>query len=269
MNITNNYTWKTKTNRDNSPLLPKNIRGLIVGKSGCGKTTLLINLLLQPDWLDYNHLYIYGNSLHQKEYQIIMKGYEEGLSKRQVSNLFLHQEILEKDKLSPLDVIKDYSGIREGGIKIDVYDNCDSVPDPKQLNINEKNLLVLDDCYLDKQSKAESYYSRGRHNSCDTLFLSQNYFRLPRHTIRENSNFIILFRQDVKNLDHIYADHCSDISRDEFKAFCKTVWKDYNFVTLDLTSSKFHGKYRKNLDCFYLPGINQDHTSPAQNDRSP
>ena len=30
--------------RFNNPLLPRSIRGIIVGKSGCGKTTLLLNL---------------------------------------------------------------------------------------------------------------------------------------------------------------------------------------------------------------------------------
>ena len=29
---------------------------MIKGKSGCGKTTLLINLLLRPDWVDYNNI---------------------------------------------------------------------------------------------------------------------------------------------------------------------------------------------------------------------
>ena len=37
------------------PLLSQGIRGLIIGKSGCGKTTLLINLLLRSGWLDYNN----------------------------------------------------------------------------------------------------------------------------------------------------------------------------------------------------------------------
>ena len=71
MNISDDYTWKVKSNggsRHNNPLLPRNIRGLIIGKSNCGKTTLLLNLLLQPDWLDYNHLYVFGRSLHQQEY---------------------------------------------------------------------------------------------------------------------------------------------------------------------------------------------------------
>ena len=38
--------------RFNHPLLPRCIRGIIVSKSGCGKTTLLLNLLIRPGWLD-------------------------------------------------------------------------------------------------------------------------------------------------------------------------------------------------------------------------
>ena len=63
MNVTEDYVWKSKDDmRNNNLLLPRNIRGLIVGKSNCGKTTLLLNLLLQPEWLDYNHLYVFGKS---------------------------------------------------------------------------------------------------------------------------------------------------------------------------------------------------------------
>ena len=97
--------------------------------------------------------------------------------------------------------------------------------------------MLLDDCFLEKQNKAEAYHTPGRHNNCDT--------------VRENSNFIILFAQDVKNLTHIHADHCaSDISLAEFKQFCHGV---LNFVTIDLTSTPMNGKYRQNFNRFYFP----------------
>ena len=132
------------------------------------------------------------------------------------------------------------------------------IPDPTELSVDEKNLLILDDCFLGPQNKAEAYYTRGRQNNCDTFYISQSYFRLPRHTIRENSNFIVLFPQDSKNLTHIHADHCDgDMSLNEFKTFCRQVWDSgaHNFVVIDLASTKLNGKYRKNLDCFFLPGI--------------
>ena len=88
----------------------------------------------------------------------------------------------------------------------------------------------------------------------DTIFLSQNYFRLPRQSIRENSNFFMLFQQDAKNLNHIHTDHCSDISFEEFRHFCQEVLdQPHSFVTIDLTSRLEYGKYRKNLDTFYIP----------------
>ena len=91
MNISSQYTWQKVGGRRNNPLLPQNIQGLVIGKSGCEKTTVIFNMLLQPGWLDYNHLYVFGKSQHQPEYKVLREGFEGGLTKSQISNMFMHQ----------------------------------------------------------------------------------------------------------------------------------------------------------------------------------
>ena len=131
MNISKRYAWQSVGKcRENNTLLPESLRGQVIGKSGCGKTTVIFNLLLQPGWLDNNHLYIFGKSLHQQEYKILRKGLEGGLSKQQISNVFNSREMLQ----SPLIAIEKYSGVRNGEIRADFYDDCQNIPDPSALH---------------------------------------------------------------------------------------------------------------------------------------
>ena len=100
--------------------------------------------------------------------------------------------------------------------------------------------MVFDDLLLEKQITCVSYYVRGRHSNVDCLYLGQNYFKLPHQTIRENANFICLFPQDQKNLNHICDDHVgSDMTKEKFRQLCKTAWKkQHGFVIIDLSSKK-------------------------------
>ena len=87
-----NFAWnENQCKRCIYPLLPKGIRGLIIGTSGCGKTTLLINILLRPGWLEYNNINICGKSMFQPEYHILKKSFEEKLTKELIISLFENQ----------------------------------------------------------------------------------------------------------------------------------------------------------------------------------
>ena len=114
--------------------------------------------------------------------------------------------------------------------------------------------MIFDDLLLERQNKCECYYIRGRHSNVDCFYLLQNYFKLPRQTIRENANFICLFPQDLKNINHIYNDHVSDdMTKEEFRKFCRECWKKpHGFAVIDLTSKKDAGKYRSGFDNFFI-----------------
>ena len=92
MNVKNLAWNENPSKRCNHALLPQGVRGLIIDKSGCGKTTLLINLLLGHGWLDYNNINIFDKSLFLPEYHILKKAFEEKLLKEVIIRLFEKQK---------------------------------------------------------------------------------------------------------------------------------------------------------------------------------
>ena len=188
-----NIDWnENQRKRCNNPLLPKGIRGLIIRKSRCGKTTLLINLLLRPCWLDYNNITIFGKSLFQPEYHILKKAFEEKLPKEVIIRLFKNQNEITDLAISLISIVEEMAkDIRDkSDVECKFYQSAEDVPDPRELSSEKKNLMVFDDLLLEKQNTCESYYVSGRLSNVDCFYLAQNYFKLPRQTISENWNFI-------------------------------------------------------------------------------
>ena len=108
--------------------------------------------------------------------------------------------------------------------------------------------VVFDDMLDTSQKLIDPFFTRGRHNDLDVYYLSQSYFDLPKRTIRNNSNIIILFQQTLKDVQHIYTDIAGfDMSYDEFKSLCKEAWRDkYNYLIINRLEDK-NGK--KNMIC--------------------
>ena len=95
------------------------------------------------------------------------------------------------------------------------------------------------------QKLLDPFFTRGRHIDLDVYYLSQSYFDLPKRTIRNNSNIIILFQQTLKDVEHIYRDIAGfDMSYDEFKSLCKEAWRDkYNYLLIKRLEDNNGGKY--------------------------
>ncbi|CAF4423365.1 unnamed protein product, partial [Rotaria magnacalcarata] len=75
---------------------------------------------------------------------------------------------------------------------VEYYEDCDSIPVPGDVDKDKKNVFIFYDIMTNSnQNKAEDYYTRGRHNNTSSIYISQNYHKLPRQTMRSNANILI------------------------------------------------------------------------------
>lgn len=119
-----------KTFRKHSLLLPNNIRCIICGPSGVGKTNVIINLLEIPNGLRFENVYIYSKSLFQPKYIYLQKL----LSKIKGMSCFLFTS---NDDIIPFDQVKPNS------------------------------VFIFDDVICGKQNNIRSYFCMGRHKGID------------------------------------------------------------------------------------------------------
>ena len=127
--------------------------------------------------------------------------------------------------------------------KIKIKELSDEI---KPLNEYENGIIVFDDILGSSNSRfIDQFFIRGRHNNLDIYYLSQSYFDLPKRTIRNKSNKIILFNQTLKDIEHIYKDVAGyDMSYEEFKELCRKSWEeDYNYLYIDRSKKRDQGKY--------------------------
>ena len=224
----NNRAWnENQSKRCNHPLLPQVFRGLIIGKSGCGKTTILINRLLRPGWLDYNKINIFGKSLFPPVYRIAKKVFKKVTQR---SNYWTVRKPKRNNGVGNFSHINCWRNgereYRQTRCWVQFLSIGWRYSQPQWTSSEKNNLMVFDDLLLEKQNTCESYYARGRHSNVDCFHLAQNYFRLPRQIIRENTNLKCLFPQDLKNLNHIFEDHVwSDMTKEELSPLCKAAWE--------------------------------------------
>ena len=239
-------------------LFPSTFRMLIVGPSGCGKTTLLMRLLLEKELINYDKLYVFAPSLDQNEYKVLQAGFENGLNKKNIFYLLNSGDLLAKKWKGDIPTIDTVAvGLAEtqktpSEITAEFYKNESNIPTIDELDKDIRKLIVFDDIMMNrKQSTAESYYTRGRSAGCDSIYLSQNYTRLPLHSIRSNANFQIFFKSSEDVVRQLYKEFASvDMPLQEFKDFCHKAWsKKHGFIVIDFSRDFESGnKYRNRLE---------------------
>lgn len=191
------------------PLLGKTqLRSLIVGPSGGGKTQLVICLLINKNGLRFDNIYLYSKTLNQPKYVFLKK------------------------VLEPLPI---------GFFTFN--DSTDFIPLEQ---VKPRSIIIIDDLICADQTLMKEYFTQGRHWNLDIMYIIQSYAHIPKHTIREQANQLTLFKMDDLNLKHIYDDHLScEMSFSKFKELCQNCWSSHKFgffsffKDLDINEGRF------------------------------
>ena len=76
------------------------------------------------------------------------------------------------------------------------YPNYKTSNEIKPINKYKGSVVMFDDMLGSKNSsQIDEFFTRGRHEDIDVYYISQSYFGLPRQSIRNNSDRLILFKQ--------------------------------------------------------------------------
>lgn len=211
-NVDKSLNKKIINRKRHSSLLPNSIRCIIAGPSNSGKTNLLISLLESPNGLKFENVYVYSKTLEQDKYKYL------------------------KAMLAPIKGIGYYT-----------FSVHDKVAHPNDTKRN--SIIIFDDVVCDKnQENIRNFFCIGRHRNIDCFYLTQTYTKVCKHLIRDNCNFLIMFRQDDTNLKHVYNDMGigTDMTFQQFRLFCVKCWQDkFGFAVVDLDSEVNNGRYRK------------------------
>lgn len=122
-------------------------------------------------------------------------------------------------------------------------------------------IFVFDDVINENginKTVVRDIFTLGRHRNLDVVYIVQTYTSLKKQLIRDNSNFIILFRQDDLNLKHVYTDFGvnADMKFEEFRKLCLDCWREpFGFTCISLEHEVNNGRYRKNFNEYLHSGI--------------
>lgn len=198
-----------------STLLPNTIRCIICGPSNCGKTNVMLNLILHKNGRKFKHIYLYSKTAFQPKYRFL----EQVMNNIPSAKFFVFSE--NKEVIHPNDALTN-------------------------------SIMIFDDVACENQVNIRNYFAMGRHKQIDCFYLSQTYSKIPKQLIRDNVNFMIIFRQDETNLKHIYNEHVNtDIEWSQFKELCSIIWQDrFDFLLINKDCPLNRGRYRQGFDTF-------------------
>lgn len=207
-------------------------RILLVAPTGEGKTNLALNLILLMGC--FTKIYIFAKC-HDSE--PLWLWFIEVIRKVEA--------IVSKKARRPIEILKVISA------------DLEDLPEVEDFDSNQQNLVVFDDMITEtdksKLKRMSDLWIRGRKQNISTMYLSQNYFDIPK-TMRKNNGILILKSLGTeRDKRAILSEMAKDRTMEEMKAMfdASATEKLENFFMIDSSVGVNKAlRYRHNFEPF-------------------
>ena len=146
--------------------------------------------------------------------------------------------------------------LQKSDTEVETYENIEELKFPQEYD--DGGIFILDDINEREMSdpRVQAMFNRSRHNNLSIFIICQDYYELPKGTIRANGNiYHICEPNKFRDVQDVYQDKTStETTFSEFKLLTSTCWKE-NFqpFTIDMTKDKYTGRYRLGLNSIFVP----------------
>ena len=200
------------------------VRCIITGPSPseCGKSLFLPNLNLNII-NEYEKMYIYSPSLHQDLYQKLNKCFSKYLPINIIPSILNEQDI---DVV--IDEIVNNKDFEKSDIEIETLESIEELKFPQEYS--DGGFIILDDLNEKEMNdhRVQAMFKRSRHNNLSIFIISQDYYEIPKRTIRGKGNvYHILKPKNFGGVQNLYQDEASmDMTLNEFKNLTNICWNE-------------------------------------------
>ena len=226
------------------------VRCIVTGPSECGISVFLTILILNI--INENKkIYSHSPSLHQHLYRKLSKCFSSHIPIHIIPNISNeeHIDIVIDEIVNNKDYEKSYT-------KIETYDSIEALKYPQEY---EDGGIIISYELNEKEMngpRLQAMFKRSRHNNLSIFIISQDYYELPKRTIRANGNIYHIFKPNFfRDVSNLYQGKSSmHMTLNEFKLLTSTCWSEkYQPLTIDMTKDEFCGRYRLGLKSIFVP----------------
>ena len=152
---------------------------------------------------------------------------------------YLHTKVIEQ--------IVNNEDFQKSDAEIETYESIEELKFAQEYD--DGGIIILDDLKEKEMNdpRVQAMFKRSRHNKSSIFIISQDYYELPKKTIRANGNIYHLFKpNNYRDVQSLCQDKASmDMTLNEFRYLTSTRWnKNHQQYAIDMTKDKYCGRYR-------------------------